>query len=173
MLFTDVEGSSKMWADDPISMMKQLEYHHKIIESISEKNNGWIVKTIGDAFMVYFEPGVDSLTNALHCAKEIILSENKYNLRVVVCKGFMEEKTYLIQKVDLRDFYGNSVNVAARMESKVAGQSGIIAFSSTSRISQNKIESYNRTIGKVESVDLTKYDLRGAKINKAYRIKIK
>ncbi len=55
MLFTDVEGSSKMWADDPISMMKQLEYHHKLIESISEKNNGWIVKTIGYAFMVYFE----------------------------------------------------------------------------------------------------------------------
>ena len=65
-----------MWADDPISMMKQLEYHHKIIESISEKNNGWIVKTIGDAFMVYFEPGAESLTNALNCAKEIILSEN-------------------------------------------------------------------------------------------------
>jgi class 3 adenylate cyclase len=173
MLFTDVEGSSKMWADDPISMMKQLEYHHKIIESISEKNNGWIVKTIGDAFMVYFEPGVESLTNALNCAKEIILSENKYNLRVGVCKGFMEEKTYRIQKVDLRDFYGNAVNVAARMESKVAGQSGIIAFSSTSQISQNKLENYNKTIGKVESVDLTKYDLRGAKINKAYRIKIK
>lgn len=173
MLFTDVEGSSKMWADDPISMMKQLEYHHKLIESISEKNNGWIVKTIGDAFMVYFEPGVESLTNALNCAKEIILSENKYNLRVGVCKGFMEEKTYRIQKVDLRDFYGNAVNVAARMESKVAGESGIIAFSSTSQISQNKLEIYNRTIGEVESVDLKKYDLRGAKIDKAYRIKIK
>jgi class 3 adenylate cyclase len=173
MLFTDVEGSSKMWADDPISMMKQLEYHHKLIESISERNNGWIVKTIGDAFMVYFEPGVDSLTNALNCAKEIILSENKYNLRVGICKGFMEEKTYRIQKVDLRDFYGNAVNVAARMESKVAEQSGIIAFSSTSQISQNKLENYNKTIGKVESVDLSKYALRGAKIDKAYRIKIK
>jgi len=173
MLFTDVEGSSKMWADDAVSMMKQLEYHHKLIESISEKNNGWIVKTIGDAFMVYFEPGVDSLTNALNCAKEIILSENKYNLRVGVCKGMMDEKTYRIQKVDLRDFYGNAVNVAARMESKVAGKSGVIAFSSTGQISQNKLENYNRTIGEVESVDLTKYDLRGAKIDKAYRIKIK
>ncbi len=173
MLFTDVEGSSKMWADDPISMMKQLEYHHKLIESISEKNHGWIVKTIGDAFMVYFEPGVDSLTNALNCAKEIILSENKYNLRVGVCKGMMDEKTYSIQKVDLRDFYGNAVNTAARMESKVAGESGVIAFSSTGQISENKLENYNKTIGKVQPVDLSKYDLRGAKIDKAYRIKIK
>ena len=173
MLFTDVEGSSKMWADDPISMMKQLEYHHKLIESISEKNNGWIVKTIGDAFMIYFEPGVDSLTNALNCAKEIILNENKYNLRVGICKGSMDEKTYRIQKVDLRDFYGNAVNAAARMESKVAGESGVIAFSSTGQISENKLENYNRTIGKVQSVDLSKYDLRGAKIDKAYRIKIK
>ncbi len=173
MLFTDVEGSSKMWADDPISMMKQLEYHHKLIESISEKNNGWIVKTIGDAFMIYFEPGVDSLTNALNCAKEIILSENKYNLRVGICKGSMDEKTYRIQKVDLRDFYGNAVNAAAPMESKVAGESGVIAFSSTGQISENKLENYNRTIGKVQPVDLSKYDLRGAKIDKAYRIKIK
>jgi class 3 adenylate cyclase len=173
MLFTDVEGSSKMWADDPISMMKQLEYHHKLIESISEKKNGWIVKTIGDAFMVYFESGPESLTNALNCAKEIILSENKYNLRVGICKGFMQEKTYRIQKVDLRDFYGNAVNVAARMESKVAEEPGIIAFSSISQISENKLEQYDRTIGKIQPVDLSKYELRGAKIDKAYRIKIK
>ncbi len=85
----------------------------------------------------------------------------------------MQEKTYRIQKVDLRDFYGNAVNVAARMESKVAEEPGVIAFSSISQISENKLEQYDRTIGKIQPVDLSKYELRGAKIDKAYRIRIK
>jgi len=37
MVFSDVVGSSKMWSDDPITMAKQLEGHHKLVESIAEK----------------------------------------------------------------------------------------------------------------------------------------
>ena len=37
MVFTDVVGSSKMWSDDPVTMSKQLEGHHKLIATISEK----------------------------------------------------------------------------------------------------------------------------------------
>ena len=82
MVFTDVVGSSKMWSDDPVTMSKQLEGHHKLIATISEKYKGWIVKTIGDAFMVYFEPSEDSLFNAVKFSKEVILAEKAYNLRV-------------------------------------------------------------------------------------------
>jgi class 3 adenylate cyclase len=173
MLFTDVVGSSKMWSEDSISMMKQLEEHHKLVATLAEKNNGWIVKTIGDAFMIYFEPTGDSLLNALKCAKEIVINEKKYNLRMGVCQGYMEEKTYRIQKVNLKDFYGNAVNVASRMESKVAGEAGVIAFSSTKEISESKMGDIARSIGKSELVDLSEIDLRGANIKKAYKIKVK
>lgn len=171
MMFTDVEGSSKMWSDDPIKMSQQLESHHKLVQSLSEKYNGWIVKTIGDAFMVYFEPSEDSIINALNCAKEIIQSEKAYGLRIGVCHGPMEQKTYRIQKVDLKDFYGNTVNTASRMESKVSGAAGVIAFCSTKDLG-NKIGSI-KTIGPVESVDLSKYELRGVTIEKAYKMEIK
>lgn len=173
VLFTDVEGSSEKWSSDAVTMMQQLKGHHELVNRISKKYNGWIVKTIGDAFMIYFEPSVDSLTNAIKCGKEIILTEKNYNLRVGVCQGPMQEDTYELQKVTLRDFYGNSINVASRMESKVAGVAGYIAFTSLEPISKNIISQYSKTIGEVLDVDLSKFDLKGAKTESAYRIKVK
>jgi class 3 adenylate cyclase len=171
MVFTDVVGSSKMWSDDPVTMSKQLEGHHKLIATISEKYKGWIVKTIGDAFMVYFEPSEDSLFNAVKFSKEVILAEKAYNLRVGVCQGNMDQKTYRIQKVDLKDFFGNAVNTASRMESKVCEVGGTIAFCSTKPI-ENRLGNL-KTLGKINTVDLSKYDLRGATVEKAYKIKVK
>ncbi len=171
MVFTDVVGSSKMWSDDPVTMVKQLESHHKLVNSLAEANKGWIVKTIGDAFMVYFESSEDSLFNAIKFSKDLILSEKSYNLRVGVCQGMMDTKTYRIQKVDLKDFFGNAVNAASRMESKVCEVGGTIAFCSTKGI-ENKLNKI-KNLGKIDSVDLSKYDLRGATMDKAYKMKIK
>jgi hypothetical protein len=78
-------------------------YYQKI-NTTAEKYKGWIVKTIGDAFMVYFEKSEDSLFNAIKFSKEVILSEKSYNLRVGVCQGHMDQKTYRLQKFDLKDF---------------------------------------------------------------------
>ena len=171
MVFTDVVGSSKMWSDDPITMIGQLEAHHKLVDTIAQKNNGWIVKTIGDAFMVYFEQSDYSLFNAIKFSKELILSEKAYNLRVGICQGHMDEKTYSIQKVELKDFFGNAVNSASRMESKVAEVGGTIAFSSLKPI-ENQMSKI-QTLGRIKKVDLSKYDLRGATVEKAYKIKVK
>lgn len=171
MVFSDVVGSSKMWSDDPVTMIGQLEAHHKLVDSLASKNKGWIVKTIGDAFMVYFEPSEYSLFNAIKFSKELILNEKAYGLRVGVCEGHMDEKTYSIQKVELRDFFGNAVNASSRMESKVSEVGGTIAFCSLKPI-DNRMSKI-QTLGKVEKVDMSKYDLRGAKVEKAYKIKVK
>jgi class 3 adenylate cyclase len=151
-------------------MSHQLEEHHKLISDIATKNKGWIVKTIGDAFMVYFSTSEDSLFNALKCSKEIIKSESKYNLRIGVCEGQMDHKTYKIQNANLKDFFGNVVNVASRMESKVSTQ-GSIAFTSTKSI-DDRISNY-KSIGELVKIDLSKYDLRGASAKEAYTIRIK
>jgi class 3 adenylate cyclase len=171
MVFTDVVGSSKMWSDDAITMSKQLEGHHKLVDSLADDNNGWIVKTIGDAFMVYFEPSENSLYNAMKFAKDLIIREKAYNLRIGICEGMMDQKTYRIQKVDLKDFFGNTVNTASRMESKVAEVGGTIAFCSTKSL-ENKLVRI-KTLGEVKEVELSRYDLRGARISKAYKMKVK
>ena len=115
ILFTDIVGSSKLWSDDPLTMTEQLKKHHILVNNLAEKNGGWIVKTIGDAFMVYFEPTKESLINALRFSRDLVRNETKYNLRIGACFGNVDEQTYKIQKVDLRDFYGNAVNTASRI----------------------------------------------------------
>lgn len=169
MVFTDVVGSSKLWSDDPASMATQLEQHHELIDSLAKKHKGWIVKTIGDAFMVYFEPSSTSLINALRFSKEAIEEERKYNIRVGVCSGNMNNKTYSIQNVQLKDFFGNAVNTASRMESKVATPNGI-AFTSTKPISENILANIENEIGKLQT--LRKLELNGVKVDTAYKINV-
>jgi len=171
MVFTDVVESSKQWSYDPQTMFVNLEDHHKLVDALSKKYNGWIVKTIGDAFMVYFNPSKDSFTNAVKFCKDVILMEKKYKLRVGICHGNMEEKTYTIQGVSLRDFFGNAVNMASRMESKLSPQNGI-AFSSTKPISSNTIKDIENILG-VEITSVENLDLNGVIVNKAYKAVIK
>lgn len=172
MLFTDVVGSSKMWSDDPQNMSKQLQEHHALVTTLSEKYNGWVVKTIGDAFMIYFDKSENSLLNALRFSKDLVRNEKKYKLRIGVCAGNVEERTYRLQKVDLKDFYGNAVNTASRMESKLAEENGI-AFTSTGIISSDLINKINQEIGNVKKIDVSKVDLRGVSVKQAFRIKLR
>ena len=136
ILFTDVVGSSARWSSDPNTMKIQLDKHFELVNNIATRHDGFVVKTIGDAFMIYFNPGGKSLLNAIKCGIEIINGED-LPLRIGVCAGQMEEKSYVLQNSRLRDFFGNTVNTASRMESKVA-EAGGIAFSYTEPISDSQ-----------------------------------
>jgi hypothetical protein len=123
VLFTDVIGSSRLWSDDPEKMEKILDEHFKIMSSIVEKYDGFIIKTIGDAFMIYFRRKDDSLLSAVKAAQEM-LDQNSLNLRIGMCYGPTKEKAYKIQGFNLKDFFGNTVNIASRMETKVSPNDG-------------------------------------------------
>lgn len=166
IMFTDVVGSSKLWSDDAQTMALQLNKHFELMNNIAEVYNGFVVKTIGDAFMIYFGKGKGSLQNAINCAKKILLSEN-LPLRVGICQGNMQEKSYNIQNANLRDFFGNAVNTASRMESKVAGEGGTIAFTSLTGVSDELVKSVGAE--KVENIP----DLKGVTVKSAYKIKVK
>jgi class 3 adenylate cyclase len=48
-LFTDIEGSTKMWERNPSVMQKALSRHDEILSSAIEANGGYVFKTVGDA----------------------------------------------------------------------------------------------------------------------------
>jgi len=123
VLFTDVIGSSRLWSDDPEKMEKVLDEHFKIMASIIDRYDGFIIKTIGDAFMVYFRKKDDSLLSAIRAALEMI-EKNSLRLRIGMCFGPTKEKSYEIQGTKLKDFFGNTVNIASRMETQVSPHDG-------------------------------------------------
>lgn len=170
MLFTDVVGSSKMWSEDPKTMDIQLNKHFELMDGLARKHGGFVVKTIGDAFMIYFEKSEKSLENAVDFAVEVTKSE-KLKLRIGICSGKMIAKNCKIQNVQLLDFFGDVVNTASRMESKVSEEGGV-AFTSVDDISEQmkSISKKYKNLVKIEGSNIP--DLKGVKVPFAYKLRL-
>ena len=54
-LFTDIEGSTKLWERCPDSMRTALPEHNAILEAAITNHRGVVFKTVGDAFCAAFE----------------------------------------------------------------------------------------------------------------------
>ena len=50
LLFTDIEGSTKLWEAHPEAMQIALARHDALLREAIEANNGYVFKTVGDAF---------------------------------------------------------------------------------------------------------------------------
>jgi class 3 adenylate cyclase len=50
-LFTDVEGSTRLWERLPQAMKTALERHDRILQAAVAASNGRVVKTTGDGMM--------------------------------------------------------------------------------------------------------------------------
>ena len=49
-LFTDIEGSTKLWENHPELMKVDLAAHDELLRQAIEANAGYVFKTVGDAF---------------------------------------------------------------------------------------------------------------------------
>ncbi len=131
IVFTDIVGSSTLWKNHPKNMKNAVYSHDKMISKIVKKYKGSVVKTMGDSFMIYlkgehgYEKGIKiafdiqySLNN-----KPIIVdkkSDSKIILRIGLAQGPMNIHRVRFQGKRLRDYFGTTVNLASRMESKVS-----------------------------------------------------
>ena len=50
-LFTDIEGSTKLWENNAPAMQVALARHDEILRSAIEERGGYIFKTVGDCFL--------------------------------------------------------------------------------------------------------------------------
>ena len=64
-LFTDIEGSTKLWERDAAAMQAALLRHDEILQSAIEANGGYVFKTVGDAFCAAFPAAPYALYAAL------------------------------------------------------------------------------------------------------------
>lgn len=64
-LFTDIEGSTKLWQEFPRAMPAALARHHAILNQTSAAHHGYVFQVIGDSFHVAFPSALDGLNAAL------------------------------------------------------------------------------------------------------------
>lgn len=158
LLFLDVVSSSKMWKNNATEMNELLNLFEKAVNKImksydSEKN--FIVKTIGDAYMICFDQWENALEFALKIQQRLARTDETpfvlnygnnesmpFAIRIGIAHGPVEQKTLRIQNCNMKDLFGNTVNTASRMESKVSpvGGIGITCLSKESNVLQNFVD---------------------------------
>src|SRR5438132_2649544 len=72
-LFTDVEGSTRLWERYPQSMKEALEHHDAILRNAVESSNGQVVKTTGDGLHAVFASALDAVRASLKAQQGLAL----------------------------------------------------------------------------------------------------
>ena len=60
-LFTDIEGSTRLWERQPDAMKTALARHDAILRTAIEASAGSVVKTTGDGMMAVFRTASDGV----------------------------------------------------------------------------------------------------------------
>jgi class 3 adenylate cyclase len=63
-LLTDVEGSTRLWAEDQEAMSASLQVHDRVLREAVESQGGYVFSTAGDSFAVAFTPASDAVAAA-------------------------------------------------------------------------------------------------------------
>jgi class 3 adenylate cyclase len=74
LLFTDIEGSTRLWERFPDGMPDALARHDALVRAAVEANGGTVFRTVGDAFCTAF-PTADGALNAALAAQRALYAE--------------------------------------------------------------------------------------------------
>src|SRR5829696_5669449 len=123
-LFTDIEGSTRLWESNAQEMQEALARHDELLRTAIEERCGYVFKTVGDAFCAAFGTATDAAEAALACQRAL-LEENwaeevgAIRVRMALHAGAAEERD--------GDYFGPAVNRVARLLS--AGHGGQVLLS--------------------------------------------
>ncbi len=155
ILFTDLKGSTAMYADrgDAPSYAAVRE-HFAILTEIIEREGGGVIKTLGDSVMAAFlEPA-----GALRAA----LAIQRADLRGLVVKcGLHVGPALAIEANGGLDYFGQTVNLAARIQAESVGGDIVITESLLSELEPSgwhaePFEAHLRGAERVKLVRLTR-----------------
>jgi len=116
-LFSDIEGSTRLWEQEPQRMQLALARHDAMSRAAVECNRGTVVKMTGDGVHAAFADPVDALLAMLEMQQALAQADAQSGLTLRLRCG-------LHLGIDQRrdgDFFGRAVNRAARIMSAAHG----------------------------------------------------
>ena len=126
-LFTDIEGSTRLWERDASAMKSAMVRHDEILKEAIETNGGFVFKTVGDALCAAFSSVPEALGTAL-VAQRALHDEDweegaTIRVRMALHTGAVEERG--------GDYFGPALNRVSRLLS--AGHGGQTLLSLATR----------------------------------------
>lgn len=191
ILFNDIVNSSRLLVKHDKKYIKMLVKLFKKVSRFAKETNGTLVKNIGDSFLLAF----DNIDDCLMFVKNMLMYtvSNKLNLkgdrikfRTGIFQGDVYKMKYRLQNKELIDYFGNTVNTAARLEYNVSPSDGF-AIGASARDIPKVLKSIKNTFGDAVSIDYLVFkkkckskkkcrnirDIKGVKKIKAVTAKIK
>ncbi len=150
-LFTDIEGSTRLWESEPERMQAALAHHDALSRAAIACNRGSLVKSTGDGVHAAFADALGALDATL--AIQFALAEPgdaaavSLTLRCGLHAGVVEQRD--------GDFYGRAVNRAARVMSAAHGGQILLSQAVVDQLSNRLPEGASlRALGRVRLRDL-------------------
>ena len=122
-LFTDVEGSTRLWESDPRAMSVALRRHDDLLYRAIEAAGGTVFKTAGDAFCAAF-PAAEAAIDAAVAAQRALAAHNAevphpLRVRMAIHAGQPEVRG--------GDFFGPPLNRVARLLATAHGSQILVS----------------------------------------------
>ena len=123
LMFTDLSGSTALYAKiGDASAYHLVRDHFAFLTAIVRAHDGAVVKTIGDAIMAAFADPADALGAALAIQREVARFNEAHGETPIGIKiGLHEGPGIAVTLNDRLDYFGTTVNLAARLQSESRG----------------------------------------------------
>lgn len=129
ILFTDLQGSTSLYETvGDANAYGQVNKHFDFLTKWISANRGSVVKTIGDAVMAVFHLPEDGMRAALQIQQNLAEFNRDKADPIVLRVGLHSGPAIAVTSNDRLDYFGRTVNLAARIQGEGAG--GDIVFSS-------------------------------------------
>ena len=135
-LFTDLEGSTRLWEQHPEAMRPALARHDTILRKAVAEHDGHTVKTTGDGMHAVFATAHDAVDAAvaiqLALAAESFDDVGALHIRIGVHTCEAEERD--------GDYFGSEVNRAARLMSVAHGDQIVVSLATSALVRDASVD---------------------------------
>ncbi len=117
-LFTDLKGSTALYERvGDLVAYDLVRQHFHVLHEVVAAEAGAVVKTIGDAVMATFSTPDHALAAALRMRKEMArINAERHNEDLLLKIGIHEGPCLAVTLNDRQDYFGQTVNIAARVQ---------------------------------------------------------
>lgn len=133
LLFTDIEGSTKLWEAHPEAMGIALARHDALLREAIEVHAGLVFKTIGDAFCAAFATAPEALAAAL--TAQLALAQESWP-EPITLKVRMALHTGAVESRD-KDYFGLPLNLVARLLATAHGKQTLLTQATQEQVRES------------------------------------